>query len=103
MDAFKSGNGLIASLWGAAGVFLLGFFGAEALFAPGADGLSLEATLVPSIVAAVATFAYLMTQPLGGEEAAAEPELEPRRFPRAVADPPARPSPPAAGSHRHAA
>ena len=103
MDASPRGNGLIASLWGAAGVFLLGFFGAEALFAPGADGLSLEATLVPSIVAAVATFAYLMTQPLGGAEATAGRESEPIRLPRAVAGPPAPPSTPAAGPHQHAA
>ena len=103
MDAFKSGNGLIASLWGAAGVFLLGFFGAEALFAPGADGLSLQATLVPSILAAVVAFAYLMTHPLGGEEVTGEREAEPRQFPRAVSDPPSRPPAPAAGPHQHAA
>ena len=93
------GNGLIASLWGAAGVFLLGFFGAEALFAPGADGLSLEATLVPSIVAAVATFAYLMTQPLGGAEAPAGAASPSRRSSRGRSPTRRRgPRPPAAGS-----
>jgi hypothetical protein len=56
------GNGLVVSIWGAAGVFLVGFFGAEALFAPASEGLPLSATLIPSLIAAGAAFAYLMTQ-----------------------------------------
>ena len=61
MSNQKRGHGLLASLWGAAGVFIVGFFGAEALFAPASEGMSLEATLIPSAVAAVGMFAYLMT------------------------------------------
>jgi hypothetical protein len=76
------GNGVVVSIWGAAGVFLLGFFGAEALFGPGAEGLPLEATLIPSLLAAAAAFLYLMTQPLGGAEA--DEEDAPTRSPLVV-------------------
>ena len=77
------GNGVVVSIWGAAGVFLLGFFGAEALFGPSAEGLPLGATLIPSLLAAGAAFIYLLTQPLGGAEAE-EAEEAPSRTPRVV-------------------
>ena len=54
---------LLAALWGACGVFVVGFFGAEALFAPGAEGIALEATLLPAIAAAVGAFVYLLSRP----------------------------------------
>ncbi len=60
MATHRRGNGLVVSTWGAAGVFLLGFFGAEALFGPGAEGLPLGATLIPSLLAAAAAFIYLI-------------------------------------------
>ena len=42
---------------------MVGFFGAEALFAPGAEGIALEATLLPAIAAAVGAFVYLLSRP----------------------------------------
>ena len=53
---------LLAALWGACGVFVVGFFGAEALFAPGAEGIAVEATLLPAIAAALGAFVYLLSQ-----------------------------------------
>jgi hypothetical protein len=53
---------VIAALWGAVGVFVVGFFGSEALFGPGADGVAIEATLIPSAAAAVGAFVYLLNQ-----------------------------------------
>lgn len=63
MPAKCSGSGLFVSLWGAAGVFIVGFFGSEALFAPGAEGVALEATLLPSVAAAAGAFIYLLVRP----------------------------------------
>jgi len=57
------GHGLLASLWGAAGVFIAGFAGAEILFAPASEGIALDGTLIPSAVAALAMFTYLLTEP----------------------------------------
>jgi hypothetical protein len=48
------------ALAGALGVFLVGFFGSELLFAPASEGVALEATLLPSIAAAVAGFLYFL-------------------------------------------
>jgi hypothetical protein len=48
------------ALAGALGVFLVGFFGSEMLFAPASDGVALEATLLPSIAAAVGGFLYFL-------------------------------------------
>jgi len=93
------GNGVVVSIWGAAGVFLLGFFGAEALFGPAAEGLPVEATLVPSLLAAAAAFAYLMTQPIGGSQ---EEEREEKQSAPLRPAPPLRPQT-APRPHRHAA
>lgn len=71
----RRGQGVLASLWGAAGVFLVGFFGSEALFAPGSQGLPVGATLIPSALAALGMFVYLLTQPLGEPEAPGRVEL----------------------------
>jgi hypothetical protein len=48
------------ALVGALGVFLVGFFGSELLFAPGAEGVGVEATLLPSVAAAIAAFFYFL-------------------------------------------
>lgn len=60
---------LFGALWGALGVFAVGFFGSEILFGPGADGIALEATLLPAIAAAVGAFFYFLAT-ASGEEAA---------------------------------
>ena len=93
------GNGVVVSIWGAVGVFLLGFFGAEALFGPAAEGLPVEATLIPSLLAAAAAFAYLMTQPIGGSEGEEREAHQPASLRPA---PPLRPQA-APRPHRHAA
>lgn len=51
---------LVAALGAAVGVFVVGFFGSEALFGPGADGVALEATLLPSIAAAIGACFYFL-------------------------------------------
>jgi hypothetical protein len=90
------GNGLVVSIWGALGVFVVGFFGAEALFAPASEGLPLSATLVPSLIAAAAAFVYLMTRSL--TESAVEEAEAPAPTPLRRPTPPAAPAP-----HQHAA
>jgi hypothetical protein len=57
----RTASDLLAAVWGAVGVFVVGFFGAEALFVPGAEGLAVEVTLLPAIAAAVGAFAYMLS------------------------------------------
>lgn len=101
MDAIHRGNGLLASIWGAAGVFLLGFAGSELLFAPGAEGIGLEATLLPSAAAAIIAFAYLLAQPAAEPSGQAESDAAASASPLQVVSR-AGASPPAAGSRRAA-
>ena len=53
---------VLGSLWSSAWIFAIGFLGSEALFAPTADGVSVEATLIPSAIVALGTFAYRVSQ-----------------------------------------
>ena len=53
---------LLSALWNSTGVFAIGFLGSEALFAPTSDGVAVEATLIPSALVALGTFAYRMNQ-----------------------------------------
>lgn len=99
MSSERRGHGLLASLWGAAGVFIVGFFGAEALFAPASEGISLGATLIPSALAACGAFAYLLTEPAEKPAASRKGVNPPTPFPRAVEGPDA----PASGSEARAA
>lgn len=84
MSRERRGHGLVASLWGAAGVFIVGFFGSEALFAPASEGISLEATLIPSALAAFGMFAYLLTEKPAGSRESVSPAVS---FPRAIDEP----------------
>ncbi len=60
MTRRPTSSDLVAALWGAVGVFAVGFFGGEALFGPAADGVAIEATLLPAVVAAAVAFFYFL-------------------------------------------
>jgi hypothetical protein len=58
----QRGRVLLSALWSSAWIFAIGFLGSEALFAPNSDGVAVEATLIPSALAALGTFAYRVNQ-----------------------------------------
>lgn len=81
-----AGDRLVPALMEGLGFFAVGFFGSEALFAPGADGIPLAATLVPGVAAGVAAFTHRLRNPFAEARALCEDhapppgirELEPR-------------------------
>jgi hypothetical protein len=86
MSSKLSGDRLVPALFEGLGFAALAFFGSEALFGPGADGVPLGATLAPAIAAGTAAFAYRLRNPFAEAETADEDpaplagvhELEPR-------------------------
>ena len=65
MARWVNGPDLVAALLGACGIFIVGFFGSEILFGPGAEGVALEATLLPSLAAAIGGFFYFLNEDSG--------------------------------------
>jgi hypothetical protein len=66
------GDRVVPALLEGLGFAVLAFFGSEALFGPGADGVPLAATLVPAVAAGATAFAYRVRNPLADQASAAE-------------------------------
>jgi hypothetical protein len=74
VSSTRIGDRLVPALFEGLGFAGLAFFGSEALFAPGAEGVPLAATLLPATAAGAAAFAYRVRNPLAeGKPAGEEP------------------------------